>query len=71
MIELITLLLTIIYGAFCWYTKEERQAERERYERDKELVEQDSLAIGKRLHNLKQRLRVHLKKKGKNHGASR
>jgi len=62
-IDLIVMVLTLLVGAVSWYTSEGKKSERNQNERDKELVEQDSPAISKRLSDLARLLRIHNRKK--------
>ena len=63
MIDLIVMVLTLLVGAVSWYTSEEKQSKRDNDERDKELADQDSAAISKRLADKWKRLRIHNRKK--------
>jgi len=60
-------ILSAIMSLVVWILKQRYSTEniqkRTRYERGKELAEQDSIAISKRLYDLHQRLRLYNRKK--------
>lgn len=63
LIAIAPLLLTILGSIAKASFSEEGKRKREEYERDKELAEQDSIAISKRLSDGFDRLRLHNRKK--------
>lgn len=65
MIDLISILLSIFIGIFQWHNSPERKQKRNDHERDKELANQDSIAISKRLSDLYDKLWIHNRKKRK------
>ena len=60
MVEAVLYILSVILGLVGGvaerYYSEEAVQERSNYERDKELADQDSIAIGKRLRDLRNRM---------------
>ena len=62
-LTIISVLIGIVGGVLERRYSEEGQRKRREYERDKELAEQNSIAISKRLSDYFDRLRLHNSKK--------
>ena len=69
MIELITVILSIIVGFVQWYNEPEKVKKRNDHERDKELSNQDSIAISQRLSDGLDRMRIFNRKNRKSRSA--
>lgn len=57
MMELAVTVLTLLVGAFNWYTSKEKQIEREGKQRDEDIAKGDHIATSNRLSKLIDRVR--------------
>ena len=64
MIELITIILSIIVGFIQWYNESEKVKKRNDHERDKEIARKDHIAKSRRLSDLLDAVKLRNAKKG-------